>query len=62
MNKPQRIPLPIGIGDYKFANDVSEDEITHALNTLRTINNTWRGGKTAALETVRELGQKYEVG
>lgn len=58
----QRIPLPIGIGDYKFANDVSEDEITHALNTLRTINNTWRGGKTAALETVRELGQKYEVG
>lgn len=30
----QRLPLPVGIGDARFVNDVTPEEITHAVDTL----------------------------
>lgn len=33
----QRIPLPIGIGNHEFVNDVSAEEVNHALQVLRRL-------------------------
>lgn len=47
----QRIPLPVGIGDHEFANDVSAGEVAHALRTLRMLANLHAGDIAAALES-----------
>lgn len=51
----QRIPLPVGIGDHEFANDVSADEVAHALHTLRTVAELQAGDIAAALEPEYDL-------
>lgn len=51
----QRIPLPVGIGDHEFANDVSASEVAHALHTLRTLADLHAGDIVAALEREHDL-------
>lgn len=51
----QRVPIPVGIGDHEFANDISEDELTHALRTLRTLADARAEDMTAALAPEHDL-------
>ena len=36
----QRIPLPVGIGEYTFINDLTEDELASSVAQLKVISNT----------------------
>ncbi len=51
----QRIPLPAGIGDHEFANDVSASEVAHALHTLRMLADLHPGDIVAALKPEHDL-------
>ena len=46
---------PVGIGDHEFANDVSADEVAHALHTLRTVAELQAGDIATALEPEYDL-------
>lgn len=54
----QRIPLPAGIGDHEFANDVSASEVAHALHTLRMLADLHPGDIVAALKPEHDLALK----
>ena len=50
----QRIPLPVGIGEHEFVNDVSANEVDQALHALRALANMRAGNIAAALGHQRD--------
>ena len=37
-NGSQNLPVPLGIGSHQFLNDIQEDEISKAIQTLEDLN------------------------
>jgi 3-dehydroquinate synthetase len=57
----QRLPLPVGIGDVTFVNDVTEEEIAAALTIQRELHESRNGGTRIPASHARPDGRDWQA-